>query len=73
MIFEPCRTAQRILCFFPSFTLISSQLKVVDNFKYLGHLISSKSGDDDDILHQMQQLFARTNVLSRKFIKCNTE
>jgi len=61
------------LCLFPSFTLTSSQLKVVDNFKYLGHFISSKSGDNDDILHQMRLVFARTNVLLRKFNKCNTD
>jgi len=69
MIFEPYRTPQRILCLFP----MSSQLKVVDNFKYLGHLISSKSGDNDDILHQMRLLFVRTNVLLSKFNKFNTD
>jgi hypothetical protein len=73
MIFEPYRNSQRIMCVFPSFTLMSSQLKVVDNFKYLGHFISAKSGDNDDILHQMRLLFARTNVLLRKFNKCNTD
>jgi len=73
MVFEPYRSSQRILCLFSSFTLMSSQLKVVDSFKYLGHLISSKSGDNDDILHQMQLLFARMNVLLRKFNKCNTD
>jgi len=35
---------------------MSSQLKVIDNFKYLGHLISSKSGDSSDIQHQMRLL-----------------
>jgi len=52
---------------------MSNQLKVVDNFKYLGYLISSKSGDNDDILHQMRLIFARTNVLLRRFKKCNTD
>jgi len=33
LIFEPYRSSQRIFCSFPSFTLMSSQLKVVDNFK----------------------------------------
>jgi len=73
MICERYRTSQRILCEFPSFTRISSHLKVVDNFKYLGHLISSNCGDNDDILHQRQLLFARKNVLLRKFRKCNTD
>jgi len=69
----PYWTSQRILCVFPNFTVISSQLEVVDNFKYLGHLISSKSGDNNDIMHQMRLLFARTNVLLRKLNKCNTD
>jgi len=65
MIFEP--RSRFCACLFPSFTLMSTQLKVVDNVKYLGHLKSSKSGDNDDILHQTRLLFARTNVLLRKF------
>jgi len=65
-IFEPYQTSELILCLFLSFTLMSSQLKVVDYFKYLGHLISSNSGDNDDILHQMRLLFARTNVFLSK-------
>jgi len=51
---------------------MSSHLKVFDDFQYLGHLISSKSGGNDDILHKIRLLFARTNVLLRKFNKCNT-
>jgi len=73
MIFEPYRTSQRILGLFHSFTLMSSQFKAFDNFKYIGHLISSKSGDNGDILHQMRLLFAITNVLLSKFNKCNTD
>jgi len=49
MIGVPYRTSQRILCLFPSVIPVSSQLKVVDNIKYLGHLISSKSGDNDSV------------------------
>ena len=56
------------------FTVVSSQLKAVDSFKYLGHIVSAKSGDNDDFLHKMRLLlFARTNVLLRKFNKCNTD
>jgi len=47
---------------------MSSQLKVVDIFIYL---ISSKSGDNDDILHHIRILFARTPL--RKLNKCNTD
>jgi len=73
MIFEPYQTSQRILCLFPSVTLTSNQLKVFDIFKYLGHLIASKSGDKDDMLHQIQLLFARTNVFLYEFNESNTD
>jgi len=68
IIFEPYQTSQRILCLFPSVTLMSSQLKVVDDFKYLWYLISSKSGDNDDsasnaaIISRMNRFLVKFNI-----------
>jgi len=64
---------QQMLCLFPNFTRTSSKLKVIDNLKYLGHLISSKSGDNDTIMHEMRLIFTRTNVLISKFNEYNTD
>lgn len=71
MIFEPYNRAKRVNCVFPSLTLDASHLNVVSSFKYLGHIVSALTFDNDDILHQMSLLYARANVLIRKFSKCS--
>jgi len=40
----------------------------VENCKYLGHILSSVSGDNPDMNCQMSLLYARTNA---KFSKCS--
>ena len=41
--------------------------------KYLGHFICNTMRDDTDILRQRRQLYARANVLARKFYMCTDE
>ena len=41
--------------------------------RYLGHIISSNGKDDKDIIRQCQQLYARGNVLLRKFHMCSMD
>ena len=41
--------------------------------RYLGHIISSNGKDDKDIMRQCQQLYARGNVLLRKFHMCSMD
>jgi len=52
---------------------MSCQLKVIDNFKYLGHLISSKSGDNDDIMHQNAATICQNKSVIKLIQKCNTD
>ena len=47
------RVHQKLKCAFPNFSFVSSQLNVVDNLKYMWHLMSAKSDDDEDIMHPM--------------------
>ena len=42
----------------------------MNSVKYLGHIIRSDSRDDKNIMHQCHQLYARGNVLLRKFYMC---
>ena len=44
-----------------------------DTVKYLGHFICNTMRDDTDILRQRRQLYARANVLARKFYMCTDE
>jgi len=71
MIFMPHKTGNRVSYSFPKLLLNDCALNTVDNFKYLGHVISSTSDDNIDIKRQMSLLYARTNVLIRKFSKCS--
>ena len=58
---------------FPAFSLISCSLETVNQFKYLGHIIDNSFSDDDDkdISREIKTLFARTNVLGRRFKRCS--
>ena len=48
-------------------------LKYVESFQYLGHIITKKStDDDDDIMREVRNMFVRTNILFRRFHKCST-
>jgi hypothetical protein len=71
MIFNPCNRRETICDTFPTFTLAGSQLMFVDQFKYLGHVIDNKLVDDSDISRELKCLFTRTNMLSRRFNRCN--
>jgi len=69
-MFEPYNRAKRVNFIFPSLTLDDSHLNAVSSFKYLGHIVSALTSDND-ILHQMSLLYARANMLIRKFGKCS--
>ena len=73
MIFVPHKITSRVSYFFPNFMLNGCVLNVVSSYKYLGHVISPVSDDNLDIARQMSLLYARTNVLIRKFGKCSRQ
>ena len=57
----------------PLYTLNGEVIKEVDSVRYIGHIISSNGKDDKDIMRQCQQLYARGNVLLRKFHMCSMD
>ena len=57
----------------PLYTLNGEVIKEVDSVRYLGHIISNDGKDDKDIMRQCQQLYARGNVLLRKFHMCSMD
>jgi len=71
MIYKPYRTARHVPYSFPDFTLNGAILNAADSCKYLGHIISATDDDNLDIVRQMGLLYARTNMLIRKFSKCD--
>ena len=44
----------------------------MQQFKYLGHIITNGLTDDEDIGREIKNMFARTNILMRKFSKCSS-
>ena len=56
----------------PSVYLDGSKLVYVESFNYLGHTITTKFTDDEDIKKEMRKLCARGNTLIRKFKFCQS-
>ena len=61
----PCKATPIVQL--PRITLCGKVLKFVDQFTYLGHVISSDLTDDADIVNQNRKLCARANTVIRKF------
>ena len=57
----------------PLYTLNGEVIKEVASVRYLGHIINNGCKDDKDIVRQCQQLYARGNVLIRKFHMCSMD
>ena len=66
-IFDP----KAVRCVFPKFSLKGLCLNYVFEFKYLGHMLSDKLSDDDDIKREVRSLFDRSNILLSRFGKCS--
>jgi hypothetical protein len=52
---------------FPLLNIGGLLVQFVHQFIHLGHIIIIKLTDDDDIQHEICNLFIRMNILARKF------
>ena len=59
--------AENLICIIQPGTNNSS----IVQFKYLGHVIGNRLVDDQDINKELKNLFMRTNMLYRRFNRCN--
>ena len=57
----------------PTFSLNDELIPVVDNFKYLGHILSNNGSDDLDIKRQRKKVYAQGNSILRRFYMCSIE
>ena len=71
MIFKPvCRN--KVVCdVFPAFMLSGQRLQFINDFKYLGHIVNNDCTDDYDIKREIRNLYARANILNRRFSRCS--
>jgi len=72
MVFSPKRRAMVVAKEFPLFKVDDKYIQYVEQFKYLGHIITNTLTDDDDINREIKKMFVRTNMLIRKFHNCST-
>jgi len=49
MVFNPRDRSKLVLPSFPPFRIGTEMLEFVTSFKYLGHIVTCKNNDDDDI------------------------
>ena len=57
----------------PQFTLNGSIVEVVSLYKYLGVFLADDLVDDRDIQRQVKAIYARGNMLTKKFRMCSNE
>lgn len=57
----------------PPVVLNGNVLKVVDHFKYLGHIVTEDLTDNRDIERECRTLSIRSNMLARRFARCSHE
>ena len=57
----------------PDIIIGGNIIKYVEFFKYLGHILNVKFKDDDDILKEMRNLYARGNTIVRLFKNTDDE
>ena len=71
MIFPPKDKRKIVTSVFPCLKLNNVELKFVDEFKYLGYIISNDERNDKDVLREVRGLFTRANILARRFGLCS--
>lgn len=69
MIFRHDNSPVRML----PITLYGSDLRVVNKFKYLGHILNDNLKDDDDLERQRRSIACKSNMLNRRFFHCSKQ
>ncbi|KAJ8710538.1 hypothetical protein PYW08_006222 [Mythimna loreyi] len=67
MIFKYSKGPAQIL----PINLCGTALKIVNKFKYLGHIIKDDLTDDADLERQRRSIACRSNMLVRRFFHCS--
>jgi exonuclease III len=57
----------------PPVRLNGTELKNVNSFRYLGHILTDKLKDDDDLERQRRAIAMRSNMLARRFAHCSDQ
>lgn len=69
MVFRAGKGPERI----PNVFLRGTPVKIVRQFKYLGHILTEDLNDDVDMERERRNLSIRCNMLARRFSSCSTD
>ncbi|CAH2230685.1 jg11989 [Pararge aegeria aegeria] len=69
VVFRAGKGPERI----PPVLLDGTPVQVVEQFKYLGHMLSGSLSDDLDIERERRSLAIRCNMLARRFARCSED
>ena len=56
---------------FPQFCINGQLVQTVQEFRYLGHVITSDMRDDSDIKREIRNMYLHTNMLIQRFRNCS--
>ena len=71
MILNPQNCSRIVQTSFSLLRLGKSDIQYVSSFRYLGHIISDRLCDNDDIQREIKNTFIRTKTLIRTFNRCS--
>lgn len=57
----------------PDFYIKDSPLEIVNLYKYLGVVIHDTTNDNEDLCRQMRGIYARGNMIIKRFIHCSDD
>ncbi|XP_048480375.1 uncharacterized protein LOC125489232 [Plutella xylostella] len=69
MVFRSGKGPERVLPLF----LRGAPVRVVETFRYLGHVLTSDLRDDADLERERRALAVRCNMLARRFARCTEQ
>jgi len=71
MIFNPTDKTKIVSQTLPHFTIDGHCLQFVNEFHYLGHIITNNLCDNADIKREIHSVCVRTNMLIQRFRNCS--
>ena len=73
MVINPTDSSKIVSKVFPHFMINGQSVEFVQEFRYLGHVLSQKMSDDSDIKREIRNMYMRTNMLTQRFKRCSTD
>jgi len=67
MVVNPSDSSKIVSSVFPRFMINGLAVEFVQEFGYLGHILSCMMRDDSDIKREIRNVYMRTNMLTQRY------